>query len=219
MPMDSHEKRRRESHSLVSDSLWRHGLYTVHGILQVRILEWVAFSFSKASSQPRDWTQISCVAGGFFTSWATNLVVFWKPNSWYTLRAFKGGNININKSIYQDHTFLRNPNCHLLRLKNSQDAMKNHSSWQLSRSQENIGMAKSYSKFQQFRFLFTPVSSRAAMCNHSQNSISFFFFFFFHHYQTFNDSSFVSLSGEYTYICTDICTQTHMCMYRHMDRL
>ena len=45
--------------------------YTVHGILQARILEWVAFSFSRGSSQPRDRTQVSCIAGGFFTSWAT----------------------------------------------------------------------------------------------------------------------------------------------------
>ena len=42
--------------------------YTVHGILQARILEWVAISFSKGSSQPRDWTQVSHIAGGFFTS-------------------------------------------------------------------------------------------------------------------------------------------------------
>ena len=45
--------------------------YTVHGILQARILEWVAFLFSRRSSQPRDWTQVSRIAGGFFTSWAT----------------------------------------------------------------------------------------------------------------------------------------------------
>ena len=45
--------------------------YTVHGILQARILEWVAFPFSNGSSQPRDWTQVSHIAGGFFTSWAT----------------------------------------------------------------------------------------------------------------------------------------------------
>ena len=45
--------------------------YTVHGILQARILEWVAFLFSRASSQPRDWTQVSCIAGRFFTNWAT----------------------------------------------------------------------------------------------------------------------------------------------------
>ena len=42
--------------------------YTVHGILQARILEWVAIPFSRGSSQPRDQTQVSCTAGGFFTS-------------------------------------------------------------------------------------------------------------------------------------------------------
>ena len=41
--------------------------YTVHGLLQARILEWVAFPFSRGSSQPRDWTQVSHIAGGFFT--------------------------------------------------------------------------------------------------------------------------------------------------------
>ena len=45
--------------------------YTVHGILQARILEWVAFPFSRGSSQPRDQTQVFNIAGGFFTSWAT----------------------------------------------------------------------------------------------------------------------------------------------------
>ena len=44
---------------------------TVHReILQARTLEWAAFLFSRGSSQPRDWTQVSCVAGRFFTSWA-----------------------------------------------------------------------------------------------------------------------------------------------------
>ena len=61
-----------ESHSVVSDSLQPHGLYTVHGILQARILEGVAFPFSRGSSHPRDRTQVSLIAGGFFTSWATN---------------------------------------------------------------------------------------------------------------------------------------------------
>ena len=42
--------------------------YTVHGILQARILEWVAFPFSRVSSQPRDQTQVSHIAGGHFTS-------------------------------------------------------------------------------------------------------------------------------------------------------
>ena len=44
---------------------------SVHGILQARILEWVAISFSRGSSQPRDWTRVSRIAGGRFTIWAT----------------------------------------------------------------------------------------------------------------------------------------------------
>ena len=40
----------------------------VHGILQARILEWVAFPFSRECSQPRDRTQVPHIAGGFFTS-------------------------------------------------------------------------------------------------------------------------------------------------------
>ena len=45
--------------------------YTAHGILQARIPEWGAIPFSRGSSQPRNWTQVSCIAGRFFTSWAT----------------------------------------------------------------------------------------------------------------------------------------------------
>ena len=45
--------------------------YTVHGIFQGRILEWIAFPFSRESSQPRDKTQDSRIAGWLFTSWAT----------------------------------------------------------------------------------------------------------------------------------------------------
>ena len=41
---------------------------SVHGILQARILEWVAISFSRGTSRPRDWTHASCLAGGFFTT-------------------------------------------------------------------------------------------------------------------------------------------------------
>ena len=41
--------------------------YTVHGILQARILEWVAFPLSRQSSQPRDQTQVFHTAGRFFT--------------------------------------------------------------------------------------------------------------------------------------------------------
>ena len=46
----------------------------VHGILQTRILEWVAVPFSKGSSQPRDWSQVSHISGRFFTSWATRIM-------------------------------------------------------------------------------------------------------------------------------------------------
>ena len=41
------------------------------GILQARILEWVAIHFSRGSSQPRDQTQVSQIASRFFTVWAT----------------------------------------------------------------------------------------------------------------------------------------------------
>jgi len=53
--------------------------YTVHGILQARILEWVAFPFSRGSSQPRDRTQVSRIAGRVFTSWATREALVWVP--------------------------------------------------------------------------------------------------------------------------------------------
>ena len=42
---------------------------SVHGILQARILEWVAISFSRASSWPRDWTRVSHIVGRHFTIW------------------------------------------------------------------------------------------------------------------------------------------------------
>ena len=48
---------------------------SVHGILQARILEWVTIFFSKGSSWPRDWTQVSCIAVRFFTLWATREAV------------------------------------------------------------------------------------------------------------------------------------------------
>ena len=57
--------RESESHSVVSNTLW------THWILQARILKWVAFPFSGESSQPRYWTQVSHIAGGFFNSWDT----------------------------------------------------------------------------------------------------------------------------------------------------
>ena len=49
---------------------------SVHGIFQERILEWVALSFSRESSWPRDLTQVSCIAGGFLTDWATREALY-----------------------------------------------------------------------------------------------------------------------------------------------
>ena len=59
--------------SVMSDSLGPHDLpgSSVHGILQARVLEWVAISFSRGSSRPRDRARVSCVsvlAGGLFTT-------------------------------------------------------------------------------------------------------------------------------------------------------
>ena len=70
--------------------------YTVHGILQARILEWVAFPLSRGFSQPRDRTQLSHIAGGFFTSWATR-------EAWYPwvdcLISLSSSNENHNKVL------------------------------------------------------------------------------------------------------------------------
>ena len=62
----------------------------VHGILLARILEWVAFPFSRGSSQPKDQTQVSHTADGFFTSWATREAqdyLSWAPT--YSPRFFQ----------------------------------------------------------------------------------------------------------------------------------
>ena len=66
--------------SVVSDSLQpmdgNPPRSSVHGILQARILEWVAIPFSRGSSQLRDQTQVSCITGWFFTIWATKFSLF-----------------------------------------------------------------------------------------------------------------------------------------------
>ena len=58
---------------------------SVHGILQARILQWVAISFSRGPSWPRDQTWVSCIAGRYFTIHARNPLVRWpgiKPRHW-----------------------------------------------------------------------------------------------------------------------------------------
>ena len=56
---------------------------SVHGISQARMLEWVAISFSKGSSWPRDWTQVSYIAGRFFTIWATREAQIYRVATYY----------------------------------------------------------------------------------------------------------------------------------------
>ena len=64
----------------MSDSmtLWTiaHQAPHICGILQARILEWVAIPLSRRSPWPRDWTQVSCIAGRFFSIWATRKAQF-----------------------------------------------------------------------------------------------------------------------------------------------
>ena len=57
---------------------------SVHGILQARILEWIAIPFSRGFSWPRDWTLVSCIAGRFFTVWAMGNILKKKkiPHKW-----------------------------------------------------------------------------------------------------------------------------------------
>ena len=89
----------------MSNSLWSH---TLHGILQSRILEWVAFPFSRGSSLPRDQTQVSHTVGRFFTSWATREALFpkthhfshllfiypWRIDVWFCPERTNGEKIN-----------------------------------------------------------------------------------------------------------------------------
>ena len=68
--------------------------FSVHRILQARILEWVAISFSMGLFPPRNWTQVSCIAGRRFADWAmreshtlNNDHIFWATNT----QGFPGG--------------------------------------------------------------------------------------------------------------------------------
>ena len=68
---------------------WEQILYHLRHQGSPRILEWVACPFSSGSSWPRNRTKVSCIAGGFFTSWATKKVprylLYLYPKSRYTL--------------------------------------------------------------------------------------------------------------------------------------
>ena len=84
----------------------------VHEILQARILEWVAFPFSRESSQPRDWTQVSYIAGRFFTSWVTREAWGYMGDyikSSFLIYSCPFNNIDLNNtdSLYVDFLFFQ----------------------------------------------------------------------------------------------------------------
>ena len=83
-----------ESCSVMSNSATSD--YTVHGILQARILEWVAVLSSRVSSQPRDQNQVSRIAGRFLTSWATR-----EAHSWFM---GKDQNSNRNRNLEETNS-------------------------------------------------------------------------------------------------------------------
>ena len=74
---------------------------SVHRILQARILEWVAISFSRGSSQPRNWMQVSSIAGRFFTNWHGKPKKGWSGESVIKhLLAYHSVNISVCIKIY-----------------------------------------------------------------------------------------------------------------------
>ena len=67
-PMCTHAKLLQSCPTLCNSMDYSLPGSSVHGIFQARILEWIAISFSRGSSWPRDLTQVSCLASGFFTT-------------------------------------------------------------------------------------------------------------------------------------------------------
>ena len=80
--------------------------WTVPGILQARILEWVAYPFSSGSSQPSYWTRVSCIAGGFFTTWATREA--WKYLYTHVIQSY-GDKYQRNHLLITESSYLRGP--------------------------------------------------------------------------------------------------------------
>ena len=60
------EKSKKLSQAKKAKAMWR-ACPSVHGVLQARILEWIAMPSSRGPSQPKDQTHVSCIAGRFFT--------------------------------------------------------------------------------------------------------------------------------------------------------
>ena len=82
--------------------------FSVHGIFQARVLEWVAISFSRGSSQPKDRTRVSCVAGRF-TLWATREAQpYPKQRHWgRRCRQYKAWRTSQKQALYMRHMVTR----------------------------------------------------------------------------------------------------------------
>ena len=81
---------------------------TVHGILQARILAWVAISSSSGSSQPRDWTWVSRTAGGRFTVWATRETI-WANQSEKYVKSTPELQFSTQPMIFLARSYLNQP--------------------------------------------------------------------------------------------------------------
>ena len=76
---------------------------SVYGILQARILEWVDMPSSRASSQPRDRTQVSHIAGRFFTIWATREATLKEEDKWDQSQRYKARAVTGSKSALEQN--------------------------------------------------------------------------------------------------------------------
>ena len=65
--------------------------FSVHGIFQARVLEWVAIPFSRGSSRPRGWTRVFCIVGRRFTLWATRKLLFFHTLRLSLMKKLTGG--------------------------------------------------------------------------------------------------------------------------------
>ena len=85
--------------------------FSLHGILQARVLEWVAIAFSRGSSWPRDWTQVSRIPGRGFNLWATReapKVDYWLENPQSSVTSFIGSSFSTSYLIsFNCRSFLK----------------------------------------------------------------------------------------------------------------
>ena len=127
----------------------------VHGILQARILEWVAFPFSRGSSQPRDWTQISLITGGFFTSWATREAQVGSPSllQWIFLTQ------ESNRGLLNDRWILHQLSCFYLNAL----YIENKKYLFYKNIKLNIKKYMSYTQMHTFLYMYTPLSFKKSL--------------------------------------------------------